>query len=161
VIVVVMGVSGVGKTTIGIELARQFNCEFLDADDYHSPENKAKMHAGIPLTDADRLPWLQTLNKILQTHEQQQRCAVLACSALRDSYRDLLTKGVRIEWVYLKGSPEVIRGRLQERHGHFAGETLLTSQLATLEEPTNAIVVDADRPVAEIVNGLLSRLPSS
>ena len=157
-IVVVMGVSGVGKSTVGGELAARLNCDFLDADDYHSAENKAKMHAGIPLTDADRLPWLQTLNKLLQEHEQQQKSAVLACSALMDSYRDLLETGVTIKWVYLKGSPEVIRERLQERHGHLAGETLLTSQLATLEEPANAIVVNADQPVEEIMNQLLPRL---
>ncbi|HET9695442.1 MAG TPA: gluconokinase [Terriglobales bacterium] len=157
-IVVVMGVSGVGKSTVGGELAARLNCDFLDADDYHSAENKAKMHAGIPLTDADRLPWLRTLNKILQEHEQQQKSAVLACSALKDSYRDLLETGVTIKWVYLKGSPEVIRERLQERHGHFAGETLLTSQLATLEEPANAIVVNADQPVEDIMNQLLPRL---
>jgi gluconokinase len=157
-IVVVMGVSGVGKSTVGGELAARLNCDFLDADDYHSAENKAKMHAGIPLTDVDRLPWLRTLNKILQEHEQQQKSAVLACSALKDSYRDLLETGVTIKWVYLKGSPEVIRERLLERHGHFAGETLLTSQLATLEEPANAIVVNADQPVEEIMNQLLPRL---
>ena len=157
-IVVVMGVSGVGKSTVGGELAARLNCDFLDADDYHSAENKAKMHAGISLTDTDRLPWLQTLNKLLQEHEQQQKSAVLACSALKDSYRDLLETGVTIKWVYLKGSPEVIRERLQERHGHFAGETLLTSQLATLEEPANAIVVNADRPVEDIMNQLLPRL---
>ena len=157
-IVVVMGVSGVGKSTVGGELAARLNCEFLDADDYHSAENKAKMHAGIPLTDADRLPWLRALNKILQEHEQQQKSAVLACSALKDSYRDLLETGVTIKWVYLKGSPEVIRERLLERHGHFAGETLLTSQLATLEEPANAIVVNADQPVEDIMKQLLPRL---
>jgi gluconokinase len=157
-IVVVMGVSGVGKTTVGSELAARLQCEFLDADDYHSPANKAKMHAGVPLTDDDRLPWLQALNKVMQDHEQRHRCVVLACSALKDSYRDLLETGVTIRWVYLKGSPEVIRGRLLERHGHFAGETLLTSQLATLEEPVNAIVADANQPVAKIVEGILSRL---
>lgn len=156
--VVVMGVSGAGKTTIGSELAKALGSEFLDADDYHSAENKAKMHAGIPLTDADRLPWLQTLNKVLQERNQQQRSVVLACSALKDTYRDLLETGVEIKWVYLKGSPEVIRERLQERHGHFAGETLLTSQLATLEEPRNAIVADADQPVSEIVKHILSQL---
>lgn len=157
-IVVVMGVSGVGKTTIGSELANRLSCEFLDADDYHSAENKAKMHAGIPLTDADRLPWLQTLNRVLQEHEHRQQCAVLACSALKDRYRELLETGVTIAWVYLKGSPEVIRERLHDRNGHFAGETLLTSQLATLEEPANAIVADADQPVAEIVEWLIPRL---
>ncbi len=157
-IVVVMGVSGVGKSTVGSELAAKLNCEFLDADDYHSAENKAKMHAGIPLTDADRLPWLQTLNRLLQEHERQQQSAVLACSALKDSYRDLLETGIHIKWVYLKGSPEVIRERLQERHGHFAGETLLTSQLATLEEPANAIVVNADQPWEGIMKQLLPEL---
>ncbi len=157
-IVVVMGVSGVGKSTVGSELAARLNCEFLDADDYHSAENKAKMHAGIPLTDADRLPWLQTLNRLLQEHERQQKSAVLACSALKDSYRDLLETGIHIKWVYLKGSPEVIRERLQERHGHFAGETLLTSQLATLEEPANAIVVNADQPLEDIMKQLLPEL---
>jgi len=157
-IVVVMGVSGVGKTTVGSKLAERLRCEFLDADDYHSASNKAKMHAGIPLTDEDRLPWLQTLNRLLREHEQLQRCAVLACSALKDSYRDLLETGVPIRWVYLKGSPDVIRERLLERHGHFAGETLLTSQLATLEEPTNALIADANLPVEKVVEGILAFL---
>jgi gluconokinase len=157
-IVVVMGVSGVGKTTIGSELARRMKCAFADADDYHSAANKQKMHAGIPLTDEDRLPWLQSLNRLLRGFAARGQNVVLACSALKDSYRSLLQDGLTITWVYLKASPEVIRERLRQRHGHFAGEALLRSQFSTLEEPGNATIVDADRPVEAVVQDILKRI---
>lgn len=157
-IIVVMGVSGVGKSTVGSELAQRKGCKFIDADDYHSAENKRKMHAGIPLTDEDRLPWLQTLNEVLRKFADQQQCVVLACSALKDSYRELLGNGISPIWVYLKGSPETIRERLTDRHGHFVTGSLLSSQLATLEEPANAITVDADPDPATIVDEILRRI---
>jgi gluconokinase len=116
------------------------------------------MHAGIPLTDEDRLPWLRSLNGVLREFASKQQSVVLACSALKDSYRAILQDAVPVVWVYLKGSPEMIRQRLHERHGHFAGEVLLGSQLATLEEPKDAMAIDADQPVDVVVEQILRRV---
>jgi gluconokinase len=145
-IVVVMGVSGVGKTTIGEELARQLQCKFVDADTYHSPENKLKMSRGEGLTDEDRAPWLKILHRLLADFERRGESVVLACSALKQKYRDEIGADLPAKWIYLKADPEKIRQRLEERHGHYASSRLLESQLATLEEPTDAIVVNADNP---------------
>ncbi len=159
-IVVVMGVSGSGKSTLGAELARRLQCQFLDADDYHSAANKQKMSAGIPLTDADREPWLETLHRVLVEFDERKENVVLACSALKQAYRDTLSGGLKIYWLYLKSTKEKIRERLHQRHGHFAGEALLDSQFATLEEPTNAIVVHDEGDLNTVVDKALSQLPS-
>jgi gluconokinase len=157
-IVVVMGVAGVGKTTIGEELARRIQCKFVDADAYHSPENKLKMSRGEGLTDDDRAPWLKILHRVLADFERRSESVVLACSALKQKYRDEIDANLPVKWVYLKADPEKIRQRLEERHGHFASSRLLASQLETLEEPTNAIIVNADNPpdleVAEVMKTL-------
>ncbi len=147
-VVIVMGVSGSGKSTVGLLLANLLNASFVDADDLHPPENKAKMAARIPLTDADRLPWLQHLRSQVIDSTPQGRTTVLACSALKASYRHLLTAGtgpdVRI--VFLHGSKELIASRLAARSGHFMPPDLLTSQFATLEppSPTEAIIIPID-----------------
>jgi gluconokinase len=142
-IIVVMGVTGAGKTTIGRRLAAARHLPFLDADDFHSDEAKAKMRAGVPLTEADREPWLLRLNAALRAH--QASGAVLACSALTEHARAVLTEGLRgVRFVLLMGDPELIRARLARRHGHFAGIALLPSQLATLETPVGAVTVDVD-----------------
>jgi gluconokinase len=159
--IIVLGVSGVGKTTIGEQLARRLGFNFADADQYHSPENVKKMSAGIPLTDADRWPWLDCLHDLLRDSLANNEDLVLACSALKQIYRDRLDNDVPVTWVYLKGTPEVIRKRMEERHGHFAHENLLVSQLATLEEPKDAITVDADKSVDEIVHDVISKLPKA
>jgi gluconokinase len=156
--IVVMGVTGVGKTTIGQELAHRLGYLFLDADNFHSLHNKEKMAAGIPLTDADREPWLQSLNAALQENFSRGQNVVMACSALKNSYRETLSAGVAVRWVYLKGAPEKIRARIRLRIGHFAKDTLLASQLETLEEPADAITVDADRDEAEVVDDVLRQL---
>lgn len=138
-----MGVTGVGKTTIGRRLAAARRLPFLDADDFHSDEAKAKMHAGVPLTEADREPWLHRLNAALRAHRTTG--AVLACSALTEHARAVLTDGLTgVRFLLLIGAPELIRTRIAHRHGHFAGTSLLPSQLATLEPPAGAVTVNVD-----------------
>ena len=146
-----MGVSGAGKTTVAALLAQELGWEFLDADSFHSAANVSKMHAGIPLDDADRGPWLEALRREIEHAIQERRSLTLACSALKESYRQRLTLGPEVRFVYLKGSFDVLRDRLAHRSGHFMTEKLLASQLHTLEEPRDAIVVDVQRTAAEIV----------
>lgn len=159
-IIVLLGVSGSGKSTVGKMLAESLSCDFLDADDYHSPENRAKMHKGIPLSDEDRIVWLASLNKVLQEICDKNKDVVLACSALKDSYRKRLSKNINknIKWVYLKGDFETISNRLSERKGHFFDPELLRSQFETLEEPTDAISVDIRKSPKEIVELILSKI---
>lgn len=154
-IVVVMGVSGSGKTTIGKLLAERLGCEFLDGDDFHPPQNVAKMAAGTPLDDADRTPWLEGLNAKLKSRKH----AVLACSALKQSYREILAKDIpRCTFVFLSGSLELIGARLKERQHRYMPASLLKSQFATLEPPVNALTVDIalapERCVEEIAAAL-------
>lgn len=146
-IVVVMGVSGVGKTTIGEALARSLACSFLDADDYHPPANVAKMASGIALEDADRWPWLDALNAELRSAKGR---VVLACSALKEAYRERLAAGLHdVRFVYLHAPFEVIHARLAQRKHRYMPASLLASQLATLERPAGAIDVEvADTPDA-------------
>jgi gluconokinase len=155
-IILVMGVSGSGKTTIGKRLAESLGYHFADADDYHPASNKEKMHSGIPLTDADRVPWLAILRKMIDQWRGRSENAVLACSALKQSYREQLGFGedhpADMKLVYLKGSPETLRDRLGHRAGHFMNPALLQSQFDTLEEPQNAIVVDVSGTPEEIVS---------
>ena len=138
-----MGVSGSGKTTAGQKLAQAMGGLFLDADDFHTAEKKAKMHAGIPLNDDDRWPWLDRLNAELRRAANQDQPVFLACSALKQKYRDRLVAGLPgARFVYLKGSIEFIRSRLLQRKNHFMPASLIDSQFAELEEPRNAIVLD-------------------
>ena len=154
-IVLVMGVAGVGKTTIGESLASALGARFIDADDYHPPHNVAKMKAGIPLQDADRLPWLQKLNSVLR--EEQK--AVLACSALKEAYRRQLAEGVRnFHVVYLHGTRELIQERMKTRQHRYMPAALLDSQLATLEPPKDAIQIDVAAPLEESVAAIVARL---
>jgi len=154
-ILLIMGVAGSGKSTVGSQLAAQLGWTFLDADDLHTPENKARMRRGIHLTENDRIPWLEAIHAELARLDSQKQNAVLACSALRKSYREILAAGLDLRVVYLKGSYEVIRQRIQERHAHFAGTSILTDQFAVLEEPAYALDLDVTLPreqlVAEIV----------
>ena len=157
-IVIVMGVTGAGKTTIGQLLAEQLGWEFADGDDYHPAANVEKMRNGIPLTDADRAPWLETLRALIAGWIAAKKNAVLACSALKRAYRESLRLAPEVQVVYLKGTPELLRQRLRARVGHFMTERMLESQLAALEEPEDAVVVDVDRSPAEIVTEILARL---
>jgi gluconokinase len=158
-VIVLMGVSGSGKTTVGVPLAQALGGEFVEGDDYHPPANVAKMRQGIPLDDADRRPWLETLSAEIGRWLSAGRTVVLACSALKRSYRAIL-RGERpgVRFVHLTGSAPLIRARLAGRRGHYMPASLLDSQLAALEEPLDAIVVAVDRPPAEIVAGILTAL---
>jgi gluconokinase len=151
VIVVIMGVTGSGKTTVGTVLAQQLGWEFADADDFHSPANVAKMKAGIPLDDADRAPWLASLRQAIEQWIAKRQNVVLACSALKKNYRDELAVDREVRFVYLKGSYDLIYQRLKQRHGHFASEKILAGQFADLQEPDDALTVKIDQPVEEIV----------
>ena len=153
-----MGVSGAGKTTVGRLLAARLDCEFLDADDFHPPGNVAKMAAGIALEDADRWPWLAQLNALLRAREARATSAVLACSALKQSYRDRLARAGDVRFFYLKGDRATIAPRLAARPGHYMPASLLDSQLATLEEPADATVVDIRVPVAAQVAAIRTQL---
>jgi gluconokinase len=158
VVVLLMGVSGAGKTTVGRLLASQLGWQFADGDDYHPAANVEKMRNGIPLTDADRAPWLETLRAVIAGWTAEGKNAVLACSALKREYREFLLVGPEVKVVYLRGAPELLRQRLHARIGHFMTEQMLASQLAALEEPENAVVVEIDRPVAEIVAEICAKL---
>src|SRR5215470_179930 len=147
-----MGPAGSGKTTVGKFLAAQLSWQFADGDDLHPPANITKMSQGIPLTDEDRLPWLKSIRQAIQQWEAQGRNAVIGCSALKRSYRDLLGIGSNaknIKLVYLKGSFDLLLERLHSRTGHYMKEQMLSSQLADLEEPTDALTIDiANSPEA-------------
>jgi gluconokinase len=149
-LVVIMGVEGVGKTTVGRELAAKLGVDFVDGDDEHSPEAKARMSAGIPLDDDWRVPWLDRLNAILRAHASTG--LVLACSALTHAYRERLGRGVAdVAFVALVAPREVLEARIAARHNHFAGLALLDSQLQTLELGDDVATVDATKPVDEVV----------
>jgi carbohydrate kinase (thermoresistant glucokinase family) len=153
-----MGVSGSGKTTIGQKLAEALHCPFYDADDFHPSANKEKMARGEALTDQDREPWLLKLSEEMEKWDRQGPYAVLACSALKQKYRDLLARKVPVRWVYLKGNREVIQKRLEARKGHFFNPALLDSQFSDLEEPLDAIVVNIGKGMDEIVQGIVKEL---
>lgn len=153
-IVIVMGVVGSGKTTVGQSLARALGWEFADADDFHPPANVEKIRCGHPLTDADRAPWLERLRAAIAQWIVEKRNVVLACSALKKSYRRILETGPEVRFVYLKGGAALIAERLRSRHGHFADEKILASQLADLEEPEGALTVDISSPPAQIVDAI-------
>jgi gluconokinase len=145
--IIIMGVSGSGKSTVGFMLAQELGWEFFDADDYHSDANRVKMSQGIALTDEDRAEWLAALQTILK---ENARC-VLACSALKAAYRHILNVNHDVRFVYLKGTYEQIRARLEKRAGHYMPVQLLKSQFEILEEPADALVMDIVHPPAEII----------
>jgi len=158
-IIVVMGVCSCGKTCIGRLLAKNMGVRFYDADDFHSSENVEKMKAQISLNDNDRLPWLMKMAEQMPKWESDGG-AVLACSALKESYRQILKWGGDVRFVYLKGPRELILERMKNRKGHFMPATLLDSQLATIEEPVDAVVADIAKSPHEIVRYILEKLPS-
>lgn len=152
-----MGVVGVGKTTIGILLAQKLGWRFADADDFHPKANIEKISQGIPLTDSDRAPWLAALHGAIERWNAEGRHVVLACSALKQSYRKELQTGP-VRFVYLKGDYVLLSRRLRSRQGHFATESILKSQLADLEEPQDAITVTVDKYPDEIVAETIRQL---
>jgi gluconokinase len=160
-IVVLMGVSGSGKTTIGTLLAERAGTVFADADDYHPQANKLKMAAGHPLNDQDREPWLQTLNALLRQWHSSGKGGVLACSALKEKYRDTLANGMppgSVKFVLLDGSKEMIAERLAARHHEYMNPALLDNQFATLEPPRDALCIVNDKPPEEVVDEILAQV---
>jgi len=153
-----MGPAGSGKTTVGELLAAQLKWDFFDGDNFHSPANIEKMSHGVPLGDADRIPWLHSIREAMLQWETQGRNVVLACSALKRSYRELLQISSNVKLVYLKGSFELFRERLRARKGHYAGEQILAGQFADLEEPADAITIDAALSPQQIVAEIRKRL---
>jgi gluconokinase len=155
--VIVMGVSGSGKTTVGEALAERLGWAFYDADNFHPKENVAKMSSGTPLSDEDRKPWLEALNQLIAKNLEQHTSLILACSALKEKYRQHLSKGHedKTKFVYLEGDFETIYTRMQARQ-HFMKPAMLQSQFDTLEEPANAIVVDIRQLEDEVIEDILA-----
>jgi len=157
-IVIVMGVTGAGKTTVGKLLASELGWEFADADDFHPPSNIEKIRKGIALTDEDRRPWLQRLRSQIEAWIGKGLSGVLACSALKQSYRQQLDAGPRVRFVFLKGPAELIAQRIQSRLGHFAGAQILASQFADLEEPADAVTVSVAASPPQMVTEIRRKL---
>lgn len=151
-VIIIYGVSGIGKTTVGVAFAKEMDWSFYDADDYHSAANKEKMHSGIPLTDEDRQAWLLSLRDLISCVLGKDENAVLACSALKQKYRDLLTVSNEVKFVLLYSDYATIEKRITSRVGHFMNPDLLKSQFDTLEMPTGAdTILDASLPTETLV----------
>jgi gluconokinase len=159
-IIVLMGVAGCGKTTVGKLLSKRLNWQFIDGDDFHSPGNVDKMQRGIPLDDVDRRPWVEKLRALIEESLRSGRSAIVACSALKQSYRDVLLVDERVRLVYLKGSHELIAARLKDRAGHYMNPALLRSQFETLEEPGDALTIDAALSPKAIVDEIKQSVTS-
>ncbi len=163
-VIIVMGVSGSGKTEIGGRLALHIGGTFLEGDDFHPSQNVAKMKAAIPLGDVDRFPWLEAIHDQIVLRLDRRELIVLSCSALKEAYRLRLVQGIepsRVSWVFLQGNPETLRRRLAERSGHFFSPELLQSQLEILEEPDEAIVMQIEETPERILERLVILLKSS
>lgn len=161
-VVIIMGVAGSGKSTIGTLLAETLGWQFIDADRFHPAASIEKMKSGMPLDDADRMPWLEALRAAIFNWLSENKRAVLACSALKASYRAILTVDhERIRFVYLKGDAQLLAGRLRQRHGHFMKADMLESQLKTLEVPEDALAIDASKRPPEIVAAIIEQLKLS
>ena len=158
--ILIMGVSGSGKTTTGRLLSSQLSWRFYDADDFHSPDNIRKMAAGVALTDEDRAPWLRQLHQFISDHNERGENGVLACSALKQAYRWILCADTDVALVYLKAQRDLIRSRLQSRRGHYMPESLIESQFRDLEEPAEGVIVDAAGSPEQTVAAIRSKLGS-
>ncbi|HXL73352.1 MAG TPA: gluconokinase [bacterium] len=154
-IIILMGVAGSGKTTLGKQLSLALHCPFYDGDDFHSPEGRLKMSRGRALTDEDRQPWLEDLSRNMKKWNIQNPQTILACSALKQKYRDFLSQSAELTWVYLRGDKGLIEKRLEKRQGHYATTQLLDSQFESLEEPQNAIILDISNPPERLVETLI------
>jgi gluconokinase len=151
-IIVIMGVAGSGKTTIGSLLAKVLGWDFFDADDFHSETNREKMTQGIALTDDDRTGWLFVLQELIRENIRQNKDMVLACSALRNSYRITLNVDEQVKFIYLQGTYEQIKTRLHNRTGHYMTADMLDSQFQTLEEPQNSLTIDISNTPQDIIH---------
>ena len=157
--IIVMGVSGCGKSSVGKLLAEKLGWDFYDADDFHPPVNVKKMADGIPLDDSDRAPWLALLHELISSSLKQNQPGVLACSALKERYRQQLMEGnENIQLVYLKGSYELIWSRMSTRREHYMQPEMLQSQFDALEEPVNALTMDISGPVDDISLKVLEQI---
>ena len=157
--IIVMGVAGSGKTTVGMLLAKRLGWDFYDADGFHPAENIAKMTEGTPLDDSDRMPWLAALRELISTSLKTNRPGILACSGLKESYRQQLLNGNEgVQIVYLKGSYDLIWSRLALRKDHYMKPNMLKSQFEALEEPTDALAMDISGPVEDIVKNILKQI---
>ena len=157
----IMGVSGSGKSTLGKALAKELGWDFFDADDFHLEENISKMAAGVPLTDEDRAPWLRVLKHQLASTLAEDHHPVLACSALKEKYRAHLLDGIKgIAIIYLRGNYQLLWSRLQAREGHYMKENMLRSQIDTLEEPEDAVVLDISLPIDQMLHIILTHYPA-
>lgn len=160
--VILMGVAGSGKTAVGKGVATRLNWLFLDADDFHPAANIEKMKHGIPLNDQDRMPWLRALRDELRRLLAEGRSAILACSALKESYRQLLSDEVfAMSFVLLDVDQETIRERLKHRSAHFFPKELMDSQFAALEKPKDAIIIDARKPLDEVIDRVVQAVSGS
>jgi gluconokinase len=160
-VIVVMGVAGSGKSTVGPLIAKALGGDYAEGDQFHPPANIAKMTSGQPLNDDDRMPWLEAMARAIRDWRAKDRPTILACSALKQRYRDILSSGSdEVAFVFLKGSPDLIAGRIGSRKGHFMPSSLLDSQFRALEEPTpdQAIVVDATQPPERIAAAAIAQL---
>lgn len=157
-VILLMGVSGSGKTTIGQMLSTQLKWQFVDGDNLHSASNIAKMAAGIPLTDEDRAPWLQSIHDVMEGWRTQQESGIVASSALKEKYRQMLLTSPEMKLVYLRGSYDLIYSRMQHRPGHYMKPEMLQSQCAALEEPKDAVVVDISQSPEQIVSEIRRKL---
>ena len=156
---IIMGVSGTGKSTIGKLLSDRTGWAFYDADDFHSPDNIAKMNRGIPLTDSDRTPWLTELHQLIINSLNRNHHGILACSALKSQYRQILRQNnSQVVFVYLRGSYDCIQSRIQQRTGHFMNSGLLQSQFDILEEPQDALIMDVSLTPEMIVKNILNQI---
>jgi gluconokinase len=157
--ILIMGVSGSGKSTVGKKLAEILSWSFIDGDDYHSPENITKMRGGIPLTDSDRAGWLRDLHELLRQHVEENTPVILACSALKKVYREKLGAGIPgLKIVYLRGDFKLILRRIQEREGHYMGAEMLKSQFGDLEQPAQALTIEVNQDTDSIVGEIIKSL---
>ena len=158
-VVVMMGVAGTGKSTVGRALADATGWVFLDADDFHPEENLQKMRSGVPLTDVDRWPWLRELSEVLRTYQAKGEGCILACSALKQSYRTLLEDAApSAYWFFLNGPPDLIESRLRLRSDHYMRADMLQSQIRDLEPPSRAVYLDIRQSVEELLHCVRNNL---
>ena len=155
-----MGVSGSGKSTVGKLLSDRLNCQFFEGDDFHSDSNIEKMSSGKALNDADRLPWLLKLQNLIAERTKENKSGVLACSALKEKYRQIITgqNSHNVRWIYLCGDYQTIGDRIKQRQDHFFDLKLLCSQFEILEEPKNVLTIDIDMEIEAIVNKIMQQL---
>ncbi len=157
-ILIVMGVAGCGKSTIGRQLADRLGWPFYDGDDFHPAANVDKMRRGQPLTDEDRSGWLSALADLIRDHVRRNQAAVVACSALKQAYREQLQVDARVRFVYLRGDRDLIETRLRQRTGHYMPTSLLASQFAILEEPADALTIDIGQSSEQIIAEIVQQL---